>query len=72
MCPHSRIRPEVVDQTLGVVCADCDTLVQVCWMDSHVPELVWNNACAAHGDEGFKRCEQSRDDFCGICGEYIP
>lgn len=26
-CPHEHLKPEVVDQTLGVACLDCDELL---------------------------------------------
>lgn len=67
-CKHTRVAPEVCDQTLGVKCLDCNALVAVCW-DTHVPESLWNRAC--ENDPEGKPCEQNRDDVCGICDEPI-
>jgi hypothetical protein len=73
-CPHANVVPEVCDQTLGVACNDCNTLLGVCWMDDHVSEKLWNRACknadpVEWGD--VKPCEQDRDDFCFLCGEQF-
>lgn len=65
-CHHNRLKPEVVDQTLGVACLDCNDLLYWCWMDHHVPESAWNRACAS--DKSARSCEQNRDDHCAICG----
>jgi hypothetical protein len=68
-CIHARVAPEPCDQTLGVLCLDCDTIVAVCWMDEHIPESLWNRAC--ENDTGGNPCEQSRDDVCAICEQQI-
>ena len=68
-CSHVRVKPEPCDQTLGVLCLDCDTLIAVCWSDEHIPESLWNRACLS--DSGANPCEQSRDDHCALCGEAI-
>lgn len=69
-CPHEHVAPEVCDQTLGVICTACKTVLAVCWMDDHIPESLWNRACAQ--DPQAKPCEQNRDNFCSLCGEPIP
>jgi hypothetical protein len=69
-CQHARVRPEVCDQTLGVGCLDCKELLAWCWSEKHVPESLWNRACA--NDAEAVPCEQSRDDRCAVCGEAIP
>lgn len=66
-CPHERLTPEACDQTLGVVCLDCDGLLCWCWSDVHVPETLWNRAC--ENDSAAKPCEQNRADYCAICGD---
>ncbi len=66
LCTHDRLKPEVVDQTLGVGCLDCDTLLCWCRTENHVPESVWNRACK--NDTTARLCEQNRDDHCAICG----
>ncbi len=68
-CPHSRVAPEVVDQTIGVKCLDCGGLLATCWRDEHVPESLWNKAC--ENSDKAKRCEQDRDDVCAICAEIL-
>lgn len=64
-CLHINADAEVVDQTLGVTCPDCEYQA-ACWMDEHVPESIWNKACK--NTEGCKPCEQNRDDVCFLCG----
>jgi hypothetical protein len=64
-CPHEHLKPEVVDQTLGVACLDCDELLYYCWGSEHVPESIWNRACES--GRSCRPCEQSRDDRCAIC-----
>jgi len=68
-CAHEHLRFEVLDQTGGVGCADCNALLAVCWGDKHIPESLWNRLCTQ--DPEAIPCEQSRDDFCAICGETI-
>jgi len=68
-CQHARVVSEVCDQTLGVLCLDCSTLLSYCWGDEHIPESLWNRACKF--DEGANPCEQSRDDFCALCSEHM-
>lgn len=68
-CPHDRTAPEAVDQTLGVVCLDCDGLLHWCWMDNHIPEFAWNRACK--NDAEARPCEQNREDHCAVCKETI-
>lgn len=68
-CQHARVTSEVVDQTLGVFCLDCDTHLAWCWMERHVPESLWNRAC--ENDTDAVPCEQGRDDVCAICKESI-
>jgi len=68
-CPHEHLAFEVCDQTGGVACTDCQTLLAYCWADDHIPESLWNRLAAQ--DPEAKPCEQSRDDVCGICGEPI-
>jgi hypothetical protein len=69
ICKHERLTVDVCDQTLAVVCIDCDHQLAVCWMDEHIPESLWNRACA--NDCTSRPCEQSRDDVCAICEEKI-
>ena len=68
-CQHARVTPEVCDQTLGVICLDCNTILAACWMDEHIPESLWNRAC--ENDKEANTCEQNRDDYCSLCGEYM-
>lgn len=68
-CKHYRVTSEPCDQTLGVVCMDCNTLLTVCWMDDHIPESLWNRAC--ENDKDSILCVQNRDDVCAICGAVI-
>jgi hypothetical protein len=69
-CEHKLLAPEVVDQTLGVKCLDCDVLVAVCWDDDqHIPETLWNRACA--NDPNFIRTEHDRPDVCALCEATI-
>jgi hypothetical protein len=67
-CQHARVVSEVCDQTLGVLCLDCGTILAVCWGDDHIPESLWNRAC--ENDKEANPCEQSRDDHCALCGEH--
>jgi hypothetical protein len=66
-CNHERVVSHVCDQTLGVLCLDCNTILGCCWMDEHLPESLWNRVCIY--DRDAKPCEQSRDDHCFLCGE---
>lgn len=68
-CAHARLTIEVCDQTLGLVCRECETLVAFCWMDDHIPESLWNRACTT--DPNGKPCEQNRDDVCALCGDSV-
>ena len=68
-CAHANVVAQVCDQTLGVVCVDCKTLLAWCWAETHVPESLWNRA--AKTDLDANACEQNRDDVCAICGESI-
>lgn len=68
-CEHTRVKPEVCDQTLGIVCVDCLEGIAVCWGDDHIPETLWNRAC--YFDSDAIRCEQNREDFCALCGDAI-
>ena len=67
-CEHNRVVPEVMDQTIGVGCLDCDFALYVCWGAEHVPVSLWNRACAA---PGFEDCAPVAEDHgqCAICGE---
>lgn len=69
MCEHARVKPEIWDQTLGILCLDCNGLIALCWGDSHVPERLWNRACQS--DSNAIPCEQNRDDVCALCRENI-
>jgi hypothetical protein len=67
-----RIIPEICDQTLGVVCLDCNILVAVCWDGDHIPESLWNRVCARYVPAGdLVPCLQNRDDVCAICETFI-
>ena len=68
-CPHEHLQFEVCDQTGGVGCNDCNTLLAYCWADNHIPESLWNRMCAQ--DPEARPCEQSRDDVCALCDEPI-
>lgn len=68
-CEHVNVVPEVCDQTLGVACNDCNTILGACWSDKHVSEKLWNRACKNVPDEGYKPCVQDRDDVCFMCGD---
>jgi hypothetical protein len=67
ICLHNQLVFEVMDQTAGVACKDCNTTLAYCWMDNHIPESLWNRLCDQ--DPQAKRCEQNRDNICGICKE---
>lgn len=54
-CEHLNAVAEVVDQTLGVTCPDCDYQA-ACWQDEHVPESIWNKACK--NTEGCKHASR--------------
>ena len=75
LCEHQHVKPETVDQTLGVACTDCHRLLAWCWADHHVPESLWNRACKWEAPTGTAAgavpCEQDRDDFCAVCDERI-
>lgn len=68
-CGHERLKPEVMDQTLGVVCMDCGAALHWCWAERCLPESAWNRACL--NDPDARPTEQSRDDHCAICGDAI-
>lgn len=72
-CEHKIILPEVVDQTLGVACLECNTLLAHCWGDEHIPESLWNRSCETQMMPGndFIKCEESRDNFCALCRDEI-
>lgn len=63
-CTHHKVKPAVIDQTLGVECVECGWLLAACW-DDHVPESLWNRACK--NDSDAKPCDKNRDDYCAIC-----
>jgi hypothetical protein len=65
-CEHIHVVARVCDQTLGVACTDCKTLLAWCWAEKHVPESLWNRV--AKTDFDANACDQDRDDFCAICG----
>jgi len=69
-CPHEHLAFEVLDQTGGVACCDCNAILAYCWMDNHIPESLWNRL-ATQCDKVYP-CERSRDDVCAICSERIP
>ena len=68
-CAHTRVAPDVYDQTLGVYCLDCRETLGVCWADDHIPESLWNRAC--ENDPTYLECDESRPDVCAICHEPI-
>lgn len=68
-CGHSQVTPEPCDQTLGVLCLECSTIIAVCWGDEHIPESLWNRAC--ENDKNANRSEQNRDVVCAICEQRI-
>lgn len=68
-CAHELLRVEAVDQTLGLACEGCGEPVAHCWRDEHIPERLWNRACA--NDPKANRCEQDRDDVCALCDAEI-
>lgn len=68
-CAHPQTYPDIVDQTVGVICRDCGELVAVCWYDEHIPEDVWNRACLSDND-GHPR-PTNRSNVCAICEEPI-
>jgi hypothetical protein len=70
-CPHEHLGVFVLDQTLGVTCADCGECLAHCWMDRHVSESLWNRAAAQDPTSSLRPCEQDRDDVCGVCGDVI-
>jgi hypothetical protein len=65
-CKHINLKAEIVDQTAGVLCTDCNTLLATCW-DDHIPESLWNRTCKS--DPELKPCKQNRDNVCAICSE---
>lgn len=68
-CDHTEVTPGWADQTLAVVCMDCDLQLAVCWMDDHISECLWNQACL--NDANANRCEHNRVDVCAICSEIM-
>lgn len=66
-CPHVNVVAVVVDQTLGVACNDCNSILAYCWRDEHCSEALWNRA-AALDPENCKPCTQDRADVCFLCG----
>jgi len=68
-CPHERLAFVALDQTGGVECTVCNTILAYCWGDDHIPEPLWNRLAAQ--DPQTRAREQSRDDVCGMCGEPI-
>lgn len=66
-CKHNRVKPVACDQTLGIVCLDCNFLIAECWYDDHIPESLWNKACM--NDADAIPSEQNRDNVCALCGE---
>lgn len=68
-CAHKRLRSEVLDQTLGVVCTDCNLVLGYCWAGKHLPEELWNRAC--QNDLEATPTAQSRPDVCAICEQKI-
>lgn len=69
-CAHVHVVARVCDQTLGVACIDCKTLLAWCWAENHVPESLWNRVAATDPDSNA--CDHDRDDVCAICGSSIP
>lgn len=69
LCSHKNSVPEVMDQTLGVACNDCNLVLGYCWGKKHVSESVYNRACM--NDLDFIPCAKSRDNFCAVCGDEI-
>lgn len=70
-CTHPEVLPVPADQTLGVQCWTCRELIAACWADEHIPESLWNRACAHPNDLGAIPSEQNREDVCAICKEPI-
>ncbi len=70
-CAHDEVLPAPCDQTVCVECWKCRMVLDWCWGDRHIPESLWNRACAHPNDLGAKPCEQSRDDVCAICSSPI-
>lgn len=68
-CAHKRLRSEVLDQTLGVICTDCNLVLGYCWAGTHLPEELWNRAC--QNDLEATPTAQSRPDVCAICEQQI-
>ena len=68
-CEHPRVAPEGMDQTLGVICLDCDMVLAYCWMDEHIPESLWNRACLS--DDSAVPRKLSRENVCSLCGHRI-
>lgn len=64
-CPHKNVVSEVCDQTLGVACNDCNTVLGCCWMDMHVSEQLWNRVCISNLD--CVPCKKDREDVCFLC-----
>jgi len=69
-CEHVNIVAEPCDQTIGVACTDCNTLLAYCWGDVHIPESLWNRLATI--DPETRRCDENRDDFCAVCHEPMP
>ena len=66
-CIHDNLRVEILDQSMGVVCADCGTVLAYCWDDEHISEQLWNQACADDPEE--VSCDENRPNYCALCGE---
>lgn len=69
VCGHLRLKPEVVDQTLGVLCQDCGELLGVCWQEEHVSEELWNRACRSDGMA--IPCNENRSHVCALCASVF-
>ena len=66
-CSHALVAPVGCDQTIAVACLSCGLQIAVCWADAHIPESLWNRACAS--DPDAVRCDTDRDDVCAICAQ---
>lgn len=68
-CAHERVSIETYDQTLCIVCLDCNERLAYCWFDQHIPEALWNRACK--NSTGVVPCKKDRDNICALCSARI-
>lgn len=74
-CEHKRTAPAICDQTIGIVCLDCNKYLHVEWMEDHIPVPLWNEAirqAKERGDEGCEDWKPAEPKVCWRCHEPGP